>query len=217
MAAEIKNIIFDLGGVLLNIEPGLTGKVLTEMGAPDMESLHARLMERKLYQRFDSGICSSDVFRQEIREVSGLPLTDVQIDEAWNALLLDFPAPRVELLHQLHPQYNLYLLSNTNPIHFESYTRTFREVHGEEMPDLFDRLFLSYELGAHKPDPEIYQKTIAQGNLLPQETLFIDDSLANVQAATRAGLIGFHLSPGLEVTALFINRKLRMDAEFLLP
>jgi len=217
MATEIKNIIFDLGGVLLNIEPALTGKALTEMGVSDMESLHLRLSESKLYQRYDSGICSSDRFRHEIREVSGIALIDAQIDEAWNALLLDFPKPRVEMLHQIRPHYNLYLLSNTNSIHFESYTRTFRDVHGEEMPDLFDRLFLSYELGAHKPDPEIYRKTIALGNFLPQETLFIDDSLENVLAATREGLIGFHLVAGLEVTELFKNRKLRVDAEFLLP
>jgi FMN phosphatase YigB (HAD superfamily) len=88
---EIKNIIFDLGGVLLNIDPRITGRRLEEFGVVNMEELHHKLMDVRLYKRFDSGACSPERFYEEIRELSGISLTDNQIEEAWNALLLDFP------------------------------------------------------------------------------------------------------------------------------
>jgi glucose-1-phosphatase len=213
---KIRNILFDLGGVLLNIDPILTGKALVKLGTKDMQKVHELLTERQLYQRFDSAKCTEADFRNEVREACEINITDDQVDAAWNALLLDFPASRVKLLHELRKNYKIYLLSNTNSIHFRSYTKGFREVHGEEMEPLFDKLFLSYELGAHKPDPEIYKRVIASGILDPAETLFIDDSLVNARAAADAGFVGFHLSEGMEVTSLFINGKLRNDAELLI-
>jgi putative hydrolase of the HAD superfamily len=212
---NIKHILFDLGGVLLNIDPGLTLKVLADMGVQNTEQLHEKLSESGLYSRFDSGKCSEDCFRDEIRQACGMSLTDEQVDEAWNALLLDFPAERVAMMHAIMPNYRLFLLSNTNSIHYRSYTQRFREIHGEEMPSLFDRLFLSYELGAHKPDPEIYRKVIDTKAFNPAETLFIDDSLANIRAAVAEGFIGYHLKEGRQVTDLFQNGKLRGGAEFL--
>jgi FMN phosphatase YigB (HAD superfamily) len=214
---SIKNIIFDLGGVLLNINPMLTVKALTGMGVQDMMEVHERLMKAEVYQRFDSGRSTPDQFREDIRRHCGLPLNDEQVDEAWNALLLDFPASRVEMMHEISPNYRLFLLSNTNSIHFETYTRAFRESHKVEMESLFERLFLSYELGSHKPDPEIYIRVMQLGSFNPAETLFIDDSLTNAEAAAKAGWVAFHLKEGMEVTELFKNGKLRTEAEFLLP
>jgi len=212
---SIKNIIFDLGGVLLNIEPKYTGKALEDMGVKNMAEVHARLLETKLYQRFDTGECSPSCFREEIRKACGIRLTDEQVDFAWNALLLDFPAPRAALLHELRQNYRLFLLSNTNSIHFDSYTKTFRIAHGEEMPGLFERLFLSYEMGVHKPDAIIYEMTLKTGNLLAEETLFIDDVLANAEAAVKAGMLAFHLAESMDITELFKNGKLHPGAEFL--
>jgi glucose-1-phosphatase len=211
----IKNIIFDLGGVLLNIEPELTGKALEEMGVNNMVEVHRKLIDARLYQRFDTGECSAGCFRDEIRKVCKVPLTDQMIDTAWNALLLDFPASRVEMLHSLQPHYRLFLLSNTNIIHYQSYTSSFRNIHGEEITSLFEKLFLSYEMGAHKPDSIIYEKALRIGKLNPRETLFIDDSLANAEAATKAGMVSIHLADGMEVSTLFENGKLRQEAEFL--
>lgn len=216
-AGSIRNIIFDLGGVLLNIDPMLTVKALTEMGVKDMMKVHEKLLKASVYQRFDSGISSQAQFRDEIRLNCELPLSDQQVDEAWNALLLDFPASRVKMMQELSLNYRLFLLSNTNSIHFETYTRNFREVHHFEMTMLFERLFLSYELGCHKPDREIYQKVLNLGGFNPQETLFIDDSEANVVAAAQIGMNAIHLKDGMDITSLFKNGKLRAEAEFRLP
>lgn len=214
---EIKNIIFDLGGVLLNIDPRITGRRLEEFGVANMEELHHKLMDVRLYKRFDSGACSPERFYEEIRELSGISLTDNQIEEAWNALLLDFPYERVNMLHQLSENYRLFLLSNTNSIHYRTYTQKFREVHGEEMPSLFEKLFLSYEMGCSKPDPAIFRKALIIANLKAEETLFIDDMAENVEAAVKEGLKACHLGNGTDVTGLFINGKLRPEAELFNP
>lgn len=216
-ASHIRNIIFDLGGVLLNIEPVRTGEALTRMGVANMKAVHEHLLDIRLYDRYDSGRCSDTGFREEVRQACGIALTDEQVDMAWNALLLDFPEARAKMLHEIRGYYRVYLLSNTNAIHFRSYTAAFRERYGEELPDLFDQLFLSYELGCHKPDPEIFEKVLALGGFKPEETLFIDDSLANAVAATRSGMVAIHLAEGMEVSGLFKNGKLRSDAEFLIP
>jgi len=213
----IKKIIFDLGGVLLNIDPPLTGKKLEAMGVANMREVHEKLMASGLYARFDSGKITAARFREEVRSACALPLTDEQVDEAWNALLLDFPAHRVEMLRQLQGNYDLFLLSNTNIIHFQSYTESFRQIYQEEMSSFFRQLFLSYELGDHKPDHAIYKKVLHYDGFVPGETLFIDDSLPNARAAVECGMQAIHLAAGMEVTGLFINGKLRNDAEFLLP
>ncbi len=214
---SVKNIIFDLGGVLLNIEPKLTGLALEQMGVKNMALVHARLTESGLYARYDQGACSDSRFREEIRQACGIELTDGQIDEAWNALLLDFPPGRVEMMHSLAGHYRLFLLSNTNSIHYLSYTSRFREVHGEPLTRLFEKLFLSFEMGCHKPDPQIYTLALQQGNLAASETLFIDDSLANAEGAVRQGLSAIHLAPGMEVTDLFKQGLLREDVKVLFP
>lgn len=214
---EIKNIIFDLGGVLLNIDPWLTGRRLEDLGVVNMEELHHKLLDAKLYKRFDSGACSPERFYEEIRELSGIPLTHHQIEDAWNALLLDFPSERVKMLHQLSAKYRLFLLSNTNSIHYLTYTQKFKEVHGEEMPSLFEKLFLSYEMGCSKPDPAIFRKALLMGNMVAEETLFIDDMEENVVAAVKEGLKACHLGNGTDVTGLFINGKLRPEAELFNP
>lgn len=213
--SDIKNIIFDLGGVLLNIDPSITGKELKEMGVQNLPQVLEKLASSRIYERLDTGALSDPGFRDEVRKACDMNLSDEQVDEAWNALLLDFPAPRVQMLKELNENYRIFLLSNTNSIHFISYTKTFREVHGFEMKSLFEQLFLSFEMGVHKPDAEIYNMSLEKGGLKASETLFIDDSLANAEAAVACGLAALHLKSGMEITDQVKNGKLRDDAEFL--
>jgi putative hydrolase of the HAD superfamily len=180
-----------------------------------MDQVHRKLTDSGLYQRFDRGLCSPECFREEIRAACGIALTDEQINEAWNALLLDFPSERVALIHRISANYRLYLLSNTNSIHFDSYVSAFRARHDEDFIDLFTSLFLSFEMGLHKPDPEIYRRVLQEGEMIPSETLFIDDAFVNVQAAAAAGMKAFHLSPDIEVINLFKGGWLKPDIRML--
>jgi glucose-1-phosphatase len=192
--SKIKNIIFDLGGVLLNINPLLSLLELESISHINKDELLLKLANEKLFEKFDTGSLSPGQFRSGLCKVMNLQVPDSEIDRIWNKLLLDFPSSRVALLQQLKNNYRVFLLSNTNSIHFDDYTRKFSEKYAFPMTDLFDELFLSFEIGLHKPDPGIYTHLLNSAHVIPSECVFFDDSLANVEAAVQQGIAGIHIS-----------------------
>jgi len=206
---EIRNIIFDLGGVLLNINPLLSlNEFAIQSGIPQ-EELKIRLANERVFEKFDTGSISPEEFRNALCGIMGKKVNDAEIDRAWNLLLLDFPPHRVQLLQLLRKNYRIYLLSNTNSIHFRHYTKEFYEKHALQMTDLFDTLYLSYEIGLHKPDAGIYTYVLQNAGLNPSECIFIDDSLVNVKAAAKPGIAGIHITSELDVTDFFEFGKLK--------
>jgi len=203
--SKIRNIIFDLGGVLLNINPLLSLEELVKLSGISKTELRDRLASEKIFEKYDTGEYDSERFRDELRRIMDKNATDQQIDDAWNALLLDFPAERVQLLQSLQPNYRIFLLSNTNEIHFKKYTSDFLISNGFDMETLFEQLFLSYEIGIHKPDAGIYTYVLEQVKLVAAETLFIDDSHSNVEAAVKLSFAGLHLTGNHEITDYFGN------------
>jgi len=203
--AQIRNIIFDLGGVLLNINPLLSLLEFANISKTDPEELKNRLASERVFEKFDTGALSPDGFRAELCRIMDYKASDTQIDDAWNILLLDFPAARVEMLKELRKNYRIFLLSNTNIIHFLKYTGDFYSTYGVPMAELFDKLFLSYEIGIHKPDAGIYTHVLQNVALEAEECVFIDDSLANVDAARILGMKGIHIANGRDVTRYFDN------------
>jgi putative hydrolase of the HAD superfamily len=203
--AQIRNIIFDLGGVLLNINPLLSLLEFANISKTDPEELKNRLASERVFEKFDTGALSPEGFRAELCRIMDYKASDTQIDDAWNILLLDFPAERVELLKQLKLNYRIFLLSNTNIIHFWKYTGDFYSTYGIPMAELFDKLFLSYEIGIHKPDAGIYTHVLQNAGIKAEECVFIDDSLANVDAARLLGMKGIHIANGNDVTYYFDN------------
>ena len=206
--SAIRNIIFDLGGVLLNINPLLSLLEFEKLCGITQEELKNRLASEHIFEKFDTGSLGASQFRNELCRIMDCTLADEQIDHAWNTLLLNFPAHRVNLLRQLRKNYRIYLLSNTNSIHFEHYTREFFETYGIPMSELFDKLFLSYEIGMHKPDTGIYSYVLQHAGLVPAECVFIDDSLPNIEAASALGLSVIHIY-GDDVTEYFADGLLR--------
>lgn len=207
--SEIRNIIFDLGGVLLNINPLLSLNKFASLSGVSRDVLKNRLEHERVFEKFDTGSISPDEFRSDLCRIMGKKVTNAEIDHAWNMLLLDFPLHRVRMLQQLRKNYRIYLLSNTNSIHFIQYTREFYEKYGIQMPDLFDKLFVSYEIGIHKPDEGIYTHVLRAEGLNPKECVFIDDSLPNVEAAAKLGIAGIHITGENDVTDFFESGKLK--------
>lgn len=207
--SKIRNIIFDLGGVLLNINPLLSLHELSEISGIGKEYLTKRFLTERIFEKFETGNLDATLFRSELCRILNRNVSDSEIDRVWNKLLLDFPLPRVELLQQLRKNYRIYLLSNTNSIHFLHYTQEFYQNYGLRMTDLFDQVFLSYEIGIHKPDEGIYTYTLQNAAIIPSDTVFIDDSLANIEAADRLGISGIHIHNGQDVTHFFENGLLR--------
>ena len=213
---EIRNIIFDLGGVLLNIDYQASIKAFKDLGVKDFDALFSQATQHHLFDRLDTGQISAEEFRDELRELGGLSLSDAQIDHAWNAMLGDFPASRIDLLQGLSAIYRLFLLSNTNSIHYPAYIERLRKDHGiDSLDHLFENAYLSHEIGLRKPDTAAFQLIINENQLDPAATFFIDDSAQHVEGAIKAGLHAVWLDLGRMKTEDLFTWKYRLRTENL--
>lgn len=208
----IKYIIFDLGGVILNIDFNKAAKSFKDLGLDDFEALYSKATQSKLFDRLEKGLISAQEFRSELSELSGLELSDEQIDDAWNSLILDFPPARLNLLRELRKNYKLFLLSNTNIIHADFYNNDLRQNHHiDGLESLFDKVYYSHEIALRKPDMEAFKYVLNDQKIPAEHTLFIDDALPNILAANQLGLntLFLNLDNGHDVLDLFENGKLK--------
>jgi glucose-1-phosphatase len=204
---HIRNIIFDLGGVILDIDPQLTIDAFNKLGWKETRQVdHTSHMP--FFLELEIGIDSPETFRNNVRKKIGLPLTDEKIDEAWTAMIVNLPSDRIHYLEELKKNYRIYLLSNTNEIHRIKFHRMFDQNFGYSFYDLFEQIFYSHEMGVRKPNTEIYLKALKSAGIKPEETLFIDDLQENVAAAESVGLNGLHIIPGtlMDVLPRYLNR-----------
>ncbi len=204
---QIKNIIFDLGGVIFNINYRYTIDAFINLGVMNFERLYTQAQQIDIFDALDRGTITPDEFRNGIRTASNLNLADQQIDDAWNAMLIDLPENRLHILSQLRNQYRTFLLSNTNTIHIDAFHRIINKINGlANLNDYFERIYFSHLIHLRKPDPEVFQYVIRDNGLIPSETLFIDDSLQHVEAARRLGIPAYHLNvnEGESIENLFV-------------
>ncbi|OQB63466.1 MAG: Alpha-D-glucose-1-phosphate phosphatase YihX [Bacteroidetes bacterium ADurb.Bin141] len=195
----IKNIIFDFGGVLLPIEISKTALEFERLGLSDFENIYSMKKQVRFFDDFEKGNIPASAFRSEIRKHYKRPLSDEEIDFAWNALLGELPPERFNFLKELGEKYNLYLLSNTNSIHYSAFINTLNQTFGkDQFEKLFVKTYYSFQMGSRKPDKRIFGMVIRDSGVNPQETVFIDDNLDNAMAAQNAGLNAIH-DGGLEI------------------
>jgi putative hydrolase of the HAD superfamily len=198
----IKNIVFDFGRVLLNIDPRLTQIGLAELGyRPDDESKGAK--DDAIVTNLESGKIRPDEFISSVLSVVTETATSNDIIRVWNAMLLDFPEKHVKTLLKLKQNYRIFLLSNSNQIHYDFYIRSFRETYGYELSSLFEKMWFSFQLGMIKPNVEIFEYILRDANILASETLFVDDTLKHIESARKTGIRGFHLDADNDISDLF--------------
>lgn len=197
-----KAIIFDLGGVLLDIDFRLTENAFADIGVKEFSSFFNQFHSNTLFKKLETGI-DEDVFYDAFRSETGLALGNEQIRDAWNALLLDFRKESLAVLPQLRNKYQLYLLSNTNEIHLQEFQRRYGLLQQQQAFDaLFDAAYYSHRIGHRKPNASAFEYVINAHRLNPGETIFIDDSINNIEAAQQLGLQTIHLLPGMKVEEL---------------
>lgn len=190
---RIKNIIFDLGSVLLDIDVDRTLRSFDDIGVSGKQLEEIYKDPENFFLLFEKGAIDVDTFRNAFRTLSDNHLTDQQINDAWSAMVVGFPKNKVELLKCLVNRYDLYLLSNTNEIHVPIYTRQFRETSGGvSFEDMFTRIYYSHVVKLSKPNPAIFHYMLNDSGILPEESLFIDDLQRNVDAAIETGLPSCH-------------------------
>lgn len=181
---NIDNIIFDLGGVILEIDLDFIKKGFMSLGFSDLESSFEKFKHTQIFEKFEKGLIKPQVFRNEIRESCPKPFSDIQFDEIWNSVILNYPNENIQLLKTLREKYATFLLSNTNEIHYDFYTEILKKKFGIKTLDLlFKKAYFSHTSGMRKPDTEFFELVLHENNLIPEKTLFIDDFNENIQAA----------------------------------
>jgi putative hydrolase of the HAD superfamily len=186
---KFKAVIFDFGNVIINIEFQRIYQTFAKFTAKSPEYIEKKITENQIFKRYETGQFSDEEFREVIRQTLGFPLSDFEVDTAWNAILLDIPAERIELIKKIRQKYPVYLLSNTNNIHIQASNTYLKKAHGISNLDvLFDNLFLSYEMAMWKPDVEIYHSVLKKINMQPNEVIFFDDNLHNIESAKKIGM-----------------------------
>ena len=189
IANKYKNIIFDLGGVLLNIDHTRTAKAFYSFGLTDFSTLFSAAQQKHLFDLYEKGLISSKNFRNQIKTYCNNSIDDATIDMAWNAMLLDLPPERLRLLQILKNTHRTFLLSNTNDIHIETFNAYLQKSFGiADLSGYFEKIYLSYKLGMRKPDTEIFEFVLSENNLVSNETLFIDDSIQHIEGAKKLGI-----------------------------
>ena len=190
----IKNIIFDFGGVFINLDKEATMRMMIKMG---FAGITPEMMD--LFKAFETGIISTDIFLERARE--WVPKANTkQLVEAWNAILLDFPEYRLQFLEGLakEERYRLFLLSNTNALHIDRVIEKMGIDRYQRFMRCFEYCYYSHEIHMRKPDPEIFEYLIDQNKLVPEHTLFIDDTEEHSKTAQELGIQVWHLQVGAE-------------------
>lgn len=214
MISGIRHIIFDLGGVLLNLDYGATERAFQDLGISNFEEHFTQLSQTPFFDDWETGRIDTAAFISGLRSAAPqLELSEPGILNAWNAMLLDFPLRRLQILQQLRIYYDLFLLSNTNEVHELAFNEILRKQHGmNSLGHFFDKVYYSHRVGLRKPDPEIFRMILEENGLKAEQTLFIDDSPQHIEAAKTLGIQTIYLEKGMTIEKdIFLPKNSRMD------
>ena len=190
MNKNIKNIIFDYGNVIFTIDFKRTQAAFEALGITNVKDFYAHKGHHEIFDQVEKGEITAAEFRDGIRKVSNHPeLTDQQIDDTWNSLLIGVPKGNHELLLSLKGKYRTFLLSNINEIHLDYINNYLKKEFNLDGNDgFFEKIYYSHLVKKRKPNKEIFEQVLSENNLNPNETLFIDDSPQHLKTATDMGI-----------------------------
>ena len=186
-------IIFDLGGVIINLDYQLTIEAFKKLGIDNFEEMYTQAKQNNLFDDFETGKISSQHFINSLLPFLPSGTSANKVVHAWNAMILDFPKKRLELLDQLNSKYRVFLLSNTNDVHLQAVNRSLANTTDRKLDTYFEKVYLSHEVKLRKPHKEIFELVCTEQNLNPETTIFIDDTIGHVNGANSIGLKGIHL------------------------
>jgi len=202
---NIQNVIFDLGGVIVDLSIPRTLNRFAKMAGIPPEKVKEIYYREPGFIAYEKGEINNEAFRHMVRQVFNLSDSDQAIDEAWNAMLLGLHVPNLHLLTQLKENYTVMLLSNTNALHIQHVNEVFMpSIQGHDsLESFFHKPYYSHVMHKRKPDQEIYLQVLEENNFKPEETVFLDDTAINIEGAEAVGIKGI-LVPSIEkVTSFF--------------
>ena len=198
----IKNLLFDLGGVIMDICRENAVKALEGIGMAGANDFLGEYSQKGPFLALEDGSMSAEEFRAEIRKHINGEVTDDAIDAAFCEFLVGIPVHRLVALRELRKRYKIYILSNTNPIMWDTRIAEEFRHEGKDMSDYFDGIVTSFEAKCIKPDAKIFETAIEQCQIVPEETIFLDDSQKNLNAAAMLGFNTLLVTPGAEFADL---------------
>jgi epoxide hydrolase-like predicted phosphatase len=199
----IKNIIFDLGGVIINLNVNKTISEFNKLTSLNFEDIYTQANQVELFDLFDKGKISIESFFTQLKQKLNFDGNIEYLIDAWNSMILDIPEDRLDTLVNAKQNYNTFLLSNTNESHIKVFESDLYSEYGvKNFEDYFDKLYYSCRIGLRKPDKEIFEYVLTKNKLNPSETVFIDDSIQHVKSAGECGINAFLLEPNMEVNDL---------------
>lgn len=185
----IKNIIFDLGGVIIDIDHHLSADEFKKLGVPDFIEHFSHTKQHEMFDLHEKGLITDFEFRNLVCRELKISVSNELFDYAWNAILIGIPKERIELILELKKKYRIFMLSNTNSIHMIWMNNYLRDKFKfNSYKEIFEKAYFSFELGMRKPDAEIFDFVLKDSGLNPSETLFIEDTLKNIDAAEKVGI-----------------------------
>lgn len=189
----MKNLMFDLGGVIMQIERQRAVDALREIGLEDANDMLGEYGQKGIFLELELGNVTPAQWRDELRKHIKGEVTDKQIDDAFGKFLVGIPVERLRELDELHKEHKLYLLSNTNKVMWDGIILDEFRKDGHDINYYFDDVIPSFEVHCYKPDAGIFEKACEKFNIKPEDTIFFDDSLANIEAARKLGFGGVHV------------------------
>ena len=200
----IKNIVFDLGGVILTLNRSEAVRRFQSAGLANAEELLDPYHQKGVFLKLEEGKISLSEFYDAVRNEAGVHIADETIDNGWMGFIADLPEYKLQMLEDLRNKgYNLYLLSNTNPVIMRWAMSPEFSPNGKPIQDYFDRLYLSYRMKSVKPNIKIFQDMISDSGMIPSETLFIDDGKANIDMGKQLGFKTYQPENGADFRKIF--------------
>ena len=199
---EIKNIVFDLGGVIMNLNVPKTILKFERLGITNIVNDTGHHYTDPIFYDFEIGKVSEFEFIEKLRKKSSLQPSYEEIRDAWNAMILDMPRERIDILLNLKKKHNIFLLSNTNSIHQKKFLSEVNEANNFSFNNLFEKAYYSHEVGIRKPDEEVFRFILENSEINAEETLFVDDSLDNIKAAQTLGIKPFYITANNSIEEL---------------
>jgi len=197
-----------LGGVIINLDIGRTIQQMADLAHLTADEMVKQYWQHETFHQYEKGQITDEEFKAFLRGHFRIEASDEALHAAWNAMILDIPTERLNLLNKLKEDYQLFLLSNTNNIHLQRVNEVFVPLNGEVLDDYFYQAYYSHQMGMRKPDREIYDKVIEDHQLNPETTLFLDDNKGNLEGAKSVGLQTYWVENPNQLKALFNAEKI---------
>jgi putative hydrolase of the HAD superfamily len=200
---EIKSIIFDLGGVILNLNYSKTVDEFKKIGVLNFKEFYSQKKQTLLFDDFEKGKIKPEDFISSFKESENLKIKEIDFINAWNAMLLEIPVEKLEFIENLKKNYKIILLSNTNEIHIKKFEDDLKKNNMlEQFYKCFDKIYYSSRMGKRKPEENCFNQVLEENGLIAENTLFIDDSVQHIEGAKKAGIKTFHLEKNKSILDL---------------